>query len=74
MGAQESRFGVSYCLNSPRAGLVAHGGEMGTCHSLPVEGGAFSTTRSCPGPTRTAWSWDRAFGQLCGGLWAVGDG
>ena len=55
--------------NSPRAGLVALSGEIGMCHSVPVEGGAFSATQS-----RTAWSWDRAFEQLYGGLWTVGDG
>lgn len=60
--------------DSPRAGLVARSGEMGTCHSVQVEGEAFSATQSCPDPTRTARSWDRAFEQLYVGLWAVGDG
>lgn len=58
--------------NSPRAGLVARSGEMGTCHSVLVERGAFSATQSNPDPTRTAWRWDRAFKQLYSGLWAVG--
>lgn len=43
---------------SPRAGLVAHSSEMGTCQG---EGGAFSAAQANPNATRPAWSWDRAF-------------